>query len=258
MEQYRVGEFEAPRAEVARLQEQAQLLSAQERAALSAVGIPTSGRGVEIGCGPGFFAEGLRRDDLGRKILGLDVDHFILREARRRLPVVRADGRGALPFRPGSFDFAYARLFLRHVEDPAAALQGMRALLKPGGCLAAIDSSDASLLLDPVPADFAAVAAARREWFTRRGCSADVGHRLPGLFARAELANVRVKAVVLDSATVGRETFAHTVLTPFLQAAQPVLNDPARLAAATAAVERWTGSTESYGAITLFVVGGRR
>jgi hypothetical protein len=69
---------------------------------------------------------------------------------------------------------------------------------------------------------------------------------------------VKVKAVVLDSATVGRETFAHTVLTPFLQAAQPVLNDPARLAAATAAVERWTSSTESYGAITLFVVGGRR
>ena len=47
-------------------------------AALAAVGVPTHGRGVEIGCGPGFFAEGLRRDDLGRKIVGLDVDPFIL------------------------------------------------------------------------------------------------------------------------------------------------------------------------------------
>jgi SAM-dependent methyltransferase len=258
MDQYRVGEFEAPRAEVSRLQGQAQLISVQERAALAAVGVPTSGRGIEIGCGPGFFAEGLRRDDLGRKIVGLDVDAYVLREARRRLPVVRGDGRTqALPFRPASFDFAYSRLFLRHVEDPAAALAGMKTLVKPGGCLAAIDGSDASLLLDPIPTDFAAVAAARREWFTRRACSADIGHRLPGLFARAELREVKVKAVVLDSATVGREAFAHVVLTPFLQAAQPVLNDPPRLAAATAAVERWIRSTESYGAITLFVVGGR-
>jgi SAM-dependent methyltransferase len=258
MEQYRVGQFEAPRAEVSRLQGQAQLVSAQERAALAAVGVPTHGRGVEIGCGPGFFAEGLRRDDLGRKIVGLDVDPFILKEARRRLPVVRGDGRGGLPFREAAFDFAYSRLFLRHVEDPVAALAGMRALVKPGGCVAAIDSSDASLLLDPVPADFAAVAAARREWFTRRGCSADVGHRLPGLFARAELSEVRVRAVVLDSAMVGREAFSQVVLTPFLQAAQPVLNDPARQAAAHAAVDRWIANAESYGAITLFVVGGRR
>ena len=258
MDQYRVGEFAAPRAEVTRLQEQAQMISAQERAALSAVGIPTSGRGIDIGCGPGFFAEGLRRDDLGRKIVGLDVDGYILREARRRLPVVRGDGRSGLPFRPAAFDFAYSRLYLRHVQDPEAALAEMRGLVKAGGCLAAIDSSDASLLLDPVPPDFVAIAAARREWFTRRGCSADIGHRLPGLFARAGLGSVKVKAVVLDSATVGREAFAHIVLTPFLQAAQPVLNDPARLAAAGAAVEHWIAGTESYGAITLFVVGGRQ
>jgi len=257
MDEYRVGQFEAPRAEVTRLQEQARLISAQERAALAAVGVPTSGRGVEIGCGPGFFAEGLRRDDLGRKIVGLDIDGYILREARRRLPVVRGDGRGGLPFRAGSFDFAYSRLYLRHVEDPAAALLGMRGLVKPGGCLAAIDSSDASLLLDPMPTDFATVAAGRREWFSRRGCSAEVGHHLPGLFARAELGNVKVKAVVLDSATVGRETFAQIVLTPFLQAAQPVLNDPARMAAAHAAVDHWVAAGDSYGAITLFVVGGR-
>jgi SAM-dependent methyltransferase len=259
MDQYRVGSFEAPQAEVARLQGQAQVIAVQERAALAAVGLPVRGRGIELGCGPGFFAEGLRRDDLGRKIVGLDIDPVALREARHRLPVVRGDaGAAALPFPDGSFDFAYSRLFLRHVDDPARALRGMIALVKRGGSVAAIDSSDASLLLDPVPTDFPVIAAARAEWFTRKGCSANVGHRLPGLFARAGLNQVKVKTVVLDSATVGRETFAHIVLTPFLQAAQPVLDEPPRLAAATAAVERWVASPESYGAITLFVVGGRR
>jgi SAM-dependent methyltransferase len=258
MDQYRVGSFEAPRAEIARLQGQAQLIAVQERAALAAVGLPTRGRGIEVGCGPGFFAEGLRRDDLGRKIVGLDIDPLILREARHRLPVVRADAAaGALPFPGGSFDFAYSRLFLRHVADPARALEAMRALVKPGGCLCAIDSSDISLVLDPVPTDFPVIAAARSEWFTRKGCSANVGHRLPGLFVRGGLRDVKVRTVVLDSGAVGREAFAHIVLTPFLQAAQPVLDEPARLAAASAAVERWVAGQDSYGAITLFVVGGR-
>jgi len=258
MDEYRVGSFEAPQAEVSRLQGRAQLIAVHERAALAAVGLPTRGRGIEVGCGPAFFAEGLRRDDLGRKIVGLDIDTAGLREARHRLPVVRADAAaGALPFPDGSFDFAYSRLFLRHVADPPQALQAMRALVKPGGCLAAIDSSDASLLLDPVPTDFPVIAAARSEWFARKGCSANVGHRLPGLLLRAGLGDVKVRTVVLDSATVGKEAFAHLVLTPFLQAAQPVLDEPPRLAAATAAVERWAAAPDSYGAITLFVVGGR-
>ena len=259
MDQYRVGSFEAPRDEVSRLRGQAQLIGVQERAALAAVGLPTRGRGIEVGCGPGFFAEDLRRDDLGRKIVGLDVDLFALREARHRLPVVRGDAAvGALPFPEASFDFAYSRLFLRHVADPARALAALAALVKPGGSVAAIDSSDISLMLDPVPQDFAVIAAARSEWFTRRGCTANVGHRLPGLFVRTGLRDTRVRTVVLDTATVGAATFAHIVLTPFLQAAQPVLDEPARLAAATAAVERWAAAPDSYGAIMLFVVGGKR
>jgi SAM-dependent methyltransferase len=259
MDEYRVGSFEVPRAEASRLHGHAQLIGVQERAALAAVGLPPRGRGLEVGCGTGSFAEGLRRDDLGRKIVGLDLELLALREARHRLPVVRGDAAaGALPFPEASFDFAYSRLFLRHVPDPARALAAMAAMVKPGGSVAAIDSSDTSLMLDPVPLDFAVIAAARSEWFTRRGCSANVGHRLPGLFVRAGLRDTRVRTVVLDTATVGAETFAQIVLTPFLQAAQPVLDEPARQAAAIAAVERWAAAPDSYGAITLFVVGGKR
>ena len=259
MDEYRVGSFEAPRAEASRLHGHVQRIGVQERAALAAVGLPVRGHGLEVGCGLGLFAEALRRDDLGRKIVGLDLEPPALREARHRLPVVRGDAAsGALPFPEACFDFVYSRLFLRHVPDPPRALRAMAALVKPGGSVAAIDSSDTSLMLDPVPLDFAVIAAARSEWFTRRGCSANVGHRLPGLFVRAGLRDTRVRTVVLDTATVGAEAFAHLVLTPFLQAAAPIMDEPARQAAATAAVERWATAPDSYGAITLFVVGGKR
>jgi SAM-dependent methyltransferase len=258
MEKYRVAEFEAPDEEVARLAEQAQLIAQQERAALQAVGAPSAGVAVEIGCGPAFFAQALRDAFPALRLFGLDIDAYTLSQARARLPVVRGDASAALPLAPGRFDLVYSRLFLRHLADPAASLRSMLALLKPGGLLAAIDSSDASLLLDPLPDDWAAIAAARAAWFTRRGCSADIGHRLPGLFVRAGVEGVRVQTVVVDSHTVGRAAFAQIALQPFLLAADPVLADPPRLQAATAAVARWSADPSAYGAINLYVVGGRR
>jgi len=255
--QYRVGDFKAPRQEVSRLARQAQLLAVREREALLAVGFPSQGVGIDVGCGPGFFAEGLRRALPALELFGLDIDPYVLREARGRLPVARGEAT-ALPFAEGRLDFACCRLFLRHVTDPARVLGVIGGLVKPGGFVGAIDASDASLLLDPMPADFATVAAARREWFTLRGCSADVGHRLPDLFVHAGIGAVAVRRVVVDSATIGREAFAQIVLVPFLQAAESVLGDPARHAAAACAVEEWTRDRAAHGAITVFVVGGRR
>lgn len=255
MSQYRVGAFEAPPAEVSRLEVQAELIAAQERVALAAVGLPERGLGIEVGCGTGAFAEGLRRAHPQLRLVGLDYDGYVLGAAGRRLPVVRADAR-ALPFAAGGFDFAYSRLFLRHVPDPGAVLAGISRLVKAEGRVAAIDTSDASLLLDPIPDHFAAVLAARAAWFTRRGGTAEMGHRLPGLFARVGFEDLRVRTVVLDSRSVGIDPFARIVLATFLQAAEEAV-DPEGHAAAAAAVTRWTEDPFAFGAISLFVVGGR-
>jgi SAM-dependent methyltransferase len=250
---YRVGELD----QVARLADQAHLFAREEQAALDAVGLPAEGRGVEVGCGPGFFAAGVAGARPGLTLFGLDVDPYVLREATTRLPVVRGDA-SALPFTAGGCDFLCARLFFRHVPDPQRVLAGMIPLVRPGGRLVAIDVSDASLLLDPLPADWSAVAAARREWFARRGCNADMGHHLPGLLLKSGLTDVRVRIVTMTTAVVGAATFSKTVLTPFVQAADSILADPPRLAAARIAIDRWSLLPVSFGAITLFVVSGLR
>jgi SAM-dependent methyltransferase len=257
MSQYRVGKFAAPAQEVSRLQAQAELVAAEERRALIDVGLPTHGRGIEVGCGPGFFAAELARASPKLDLLGLDVDPYVVAEARQRLRVIRADANN-LPLAARSFDFAYSRLFLRHVSDPAAVLAGMTRIVKPGGRIAAIDLSDSSLLLDPLPPDFAAIVAARREWFDRRGGNADMGHKLPGLFVRSGLEDVRVKIVRYDTTAGGAKAFSDIVLVAFLQAAQSVLPDSARWQAAAAAIERWTADPAAFGVISFFVVSGRR
>jgi hypothetical protein len=270
MGHYKVGEFNAAQreGEVARLAEQARAIAVMERAALRDVGLPRSGVGIEVGCGPGFFAQGLTqalREELARgsdrsvdlSLVGVDYDGFVLREARSRLPVVRGDAN-ALPFAPASFDFAYSRLFLRHVSDVDGVQAGISALVRPGGVVAAIDSSDSSLLLDPMPAGFAAIAAARRHWFDSRGGRADMGHMLPGVFVRAGLHDVRIRTIVIDTSTLPRAAFSQIVLAAFFQAAESTLGDPARLADASAAVADWVNDAAAYGTITLFVVGGRR
>src|SRR4051794_5555561 len=104
MDQYRVAEFEAPQREVARLAEQAQLIAREERTALRAVGLPARGLGIELGCGPGFFADGLREALPELRLLGLDIDAYALAQARDRLPVARADASAALPLQPARFD----------------------------------------------------------------------------------------------------------------------------------------------------------
>jgi SAM-dependent methyltransferase len=257
MGHYRVGEFAAPAGEVSRLAAQAALIAEQERATLASLGLPATGRGIEVGCGPAFFAEGLARALPGIDLWGIDVDPYVVLEASKRLQVVRGDAN-ALPFGAGRFAFAYCRLFLRHVSDPAAVLAGICHIVEPDGVVAAIDVSDTSLLLDPLPADFAAIASARHDWFTRRGGNFDMGHQLPGLFVRAGLKDVRVGTIAVTTTQSGTRAFADIVLTPFLQAAAAVLDDDARVAAASSAVDRWCADPAAFGIVTLFVVSGRR
>ena len=256
MGHYRVGEFDAPAGEVARLAAQADVIAGREQAALAAVGIPADGLGIEIGCGPGFVAAGLARSRPGLRLFGFDIDAYVLAEARKRLPAIRGDANH-LPFADASFDLVSSRLFLRHVSDPLHVAREMARLVRPGGCLAAIDGSDASLLMDPVPADFAVITEGRRAWFDTRGATADMGHKLPGLWQHAGLTDIRVQAVVVDSRTIGLPAFAEIVLTPFLQAAAESA-ERTRYEAAASALQAWGRDPASFGSITLFVVGGRK
>jgi SAM-dependent methyltransferase len=91
---------------------------------------PGLGLSLEIGCGTGTHAARVQR--LGWRPVGIDVSSGMLRHARGRLPVVRADGE-ALPFGDASFPSVISVMIHTDVADYGALLKEAWRVLVPGG-----------------------------------------------------------------------------------------------------------------------------
>ena len=87
---------------------------------------------LEIGCGTGTHAARIR--SLGRVPIGIDISAGMLRHARSRLPIVRANGE-ALPFPDESFVSVLAVMIHTDVKDYSAVLREASRVLVRGGCL---------------------------------------------------------------------------------------------------------------------------
>ena len=109
-------------------------------ARLEAAGVVRGARGLDVGCGPGWYAAGLAES--GFSVVGVDL-------SVRQLAQARAGSRGshapvnwivgdaaALPVADASMDFAYAVNSMHHVADPRARehlLREVLRVLRPGG-----------------------------------------------------------------------------------------------------------------------------
>ncbi len=89
-----------------------------------------SGVCLEIGCGTGVHAQTVR--DLGWSPVGVDLSQGMLRHAKARLPIARADAQ-RLPVRDNSVPAAIAMMV--HTDMPAypAVLREVARVLRPGG-----------------------------------------------------------------------------------------------------------------------------
>ena len=108
--------------------------------------LPQNGRVLEVGCGPGSFAE----DVIGRDLVCLDPIPEMLRVAEARVGPKRA-ARGdsvvefvegtaeELPFEDGSFDAVCSLFSFRDWYDKRAGLSEVLRVLRPGGTLVIVD-----------------------------------------------------------------------------------------------------------------------
>jgi demethylmenaquinone methyltransferase / 2-methoxy-6-polyprenyl-1,4-benzoquinol methylase len=96
---------------------------------------------LDVATGTGAVA----RELLAQKqctVVGLDQSPEMLAEARRRLPpsVVLMEGRAEqLPFPDAAFDALTFTYLLRYVEDPAAVLEELARVVRPGGTIAGLE-----------------------------------------------------------------------------------------------------------------------
>jgi len=89
------------------------------------------GASLEIGCGTGTHAARIR--SLGWSPLGIDISAGMLRHARTRLPIARANGE-SLPFGDSSFTSVAAVMIHTDVPDYRIVLGEAWRVLAPGGC----------------------------------------------------------------------------------------------------------------------------
>jgi SAM-dependent methyltransferase len=90
-----------------------------------------AGASLEIGCGTGTHAARIR--SLGWSPLGVDPSVGMLRHARQRLPIARADGE-CLPFADASFSSVVSVMVHTDVSDYPAVLREAWRVLAPGSC----------------------------------------------------------------------------------------------------------------------------
>lgn len=102
-------------------------------------------RVLDVGTGTGHVS--LLLAELGHDVTGIDLADGMLAKAREKAAVLPNPpelllGDAVAPnFPPGSFDVITSRYVLWTLRTPRAAAENWRALLRPGGLLAAVDST---------------------------------------------------------------------------------------------------------------------
>lgn len=113
--------------------------------ALAVAGVQAGQLAADIGAGTGFVTAGLVCS--GLRVIAVDQSAAMLAEMRRKFAGVegidyRLGEAERLPVPDGTVDYAFANMYLHHVEMPAQAVKEMARILRPGGKLVITDMDE--------------------------------------------------------------------------------------------------------------------
>ncbi|MFQ5854132.1 MAG: class I SAM-dependent methyltransferase [Anaerolineae bacterium] len=110
--------------------------------AFTVAGIQAGQLAADIGAGTGFVAEGLVQN--GLRVIAVDQSEAMLAEMRSKFAGVegidyRVGEADRLPIPDEAVDYAFANMYLHHVQFPPQAIKEMVRTVKPGGRLVITD-----------------------------------------------------------------------------------------------------------------------
>jgi SAM-dependent methyltransferase len=190
-------------AEAERLRVQAQVWEADVEALLDQIGVRPGWRCLDLGCGAlGILAPLSRRVGPQGHVVGMDADERLLAAARAyveqagltNVEILQGDARDTgLP--RDSFDLVHMR-FVWAFGHADSFLREMLALARPGGIVASQETDQNSWCYFPMPPAWPRLKAAIEAAFISIGGDANIGQQTYGMFRRAGLETVRVRAAV--------------------------------------------------------------
>ena len=173
---------------------------------------PAGSRVLEAGCGVGAQTVILASHSPRANIISIDISEDSVAAARKA--VATAGFRNVtlqqadifhLPFAPESFDHVFVCFVLEHLARPVEALKMLKAVLKPGGTLVAIEGDHGSAFFHP-ESEFAHRAIrCQMELQARAGGNALIGRQLHPLLIAAGFGEIHVspRMVYVDSGRPG-------------------------------------------------------
>lgn len=147
-------------------------------------------RVLEVGCGTGAILFDL--ESISKSVHGVDLDLDALRYASDGNETWRlscADGY-RLPYADSSFDGVVCHYLLLWLNDPAAMLDELMRITRPGGFVAAFAEPDYGGRVD-YPEALTALGAKQNESLAVQGADPNMGRKLPRLFTHPGLVKVQ-------------------------------------------------------------------
>ncbi len=110
--------------------------------ALSMADVQEGKVAADLGAGSGFITEGLLHK--GLKVIAVDQSQAMISVMREKFAEAegidfRVGDSNRLPITDGAVDYAFANMYLHHVESPLGAVKEMARILRPAGKLVITD-----------------------------------------------------------------------------------------------------------------------
>lgn len=265
---YRIEDLDAE-AELRRLEAQVRLVVPTEHRYLKELGVKPGQTFVDLGCGPGFFAERAAQELLdggarGGRMIGVDVDEKLIWLARERakdlsLPLEYLIGAGAeIPLPDDTADVVYARFLFQHLEKPETVIAEMKRVARPGGLVVILDTDDGSLLMHPEPVGFRRLIEASGAAQMARGGDRRVGRKLKRYLAAAGLEEASARAHPFTTEDVGPGPFLEITVGFKAGVLRPPFITAAEIDETVADLERVRNTPGFYGHALGYLAWGRK
>jgi ubiquinone/menaquinone biosynthesis C-methylase UbiE len=185
--------------EAMRLEVQAAALSDVIEKEIEAMDIQSGMSILDAGCGTGAITRRLAQKAHPAKVTGVDFDRVFIENAKAIVDDENIDNIeyalgdiDNLTYPDDSFDLAFCRLVLMHVEDPVKTVSEFKRVTKKGGAVAISDVDDDTIILHPYLPKMMDLWRRYGQWAKTMKMDRHIGRQLFSILSQAGLEKIKI------------------------------------------------------------------